>query len=984
MIARAAEVSVLIALIAGNGTTVLAADPQVRFESQVLPLFQAKCLPCHSAKTRQGGLSLETRDEVLRGGKTGAAAVPGKPSDSILLSVVISGKMPMGGARLSEPEIDLLRSWIESGALKDGETVSAKLVSEREVFAILGGKCLVCHGRRVQKAGLDLRSRESLLKGGKSGPAITPGDPEKSLLVQRIASQQMPPPALQEQFSVRGLMQDELEKVKAWIARGAPPEGSEQGLQTSGGPGVSEKDRQHWAFRPPVRPAVPAVQAQQARNPVDTFLLAKLAEKSLSYSEPADRATLLRRATLDMTGLPPTAAELEAFLADRSPDAYGKVVDRLLASPRYGERWARFWLDAAGYADSEGAVSADNIRHFAWRYRDYVIRSLNADKPYDVFLTEQIAGDELFDYKAQKELTADQIEKLVATGFLRMGPDSTYSTEQNFIPERFDTIAGEIEILGTSVMGLTIGCARCHDHKYDPIPQRDYYRLSAVLQTAYDPFDWMSPSQECVGVGAKCDDANTRFLPLQSAKEQQEVEESNRPVKKRIEELEAKLDTEAAPFREKLRAEKLEKLPAAVRQDLLNALSTPAGNRTAAQVYLVEKVEPSLKAAYREVADRFREFDKTLEKLQPQIRAERAKLKPTPRIRALFDMGGQPTPNRVLLRGDPANPGALVEPGGPSILSASVPAFRVEKPDFKSETSGRRLALARWLTHPNHPLTSRVIVNRIWQHHFGTGLVASSANFGKTGTPPTHPELLDWLATELVRSGWKLKAIHRLILTSDAYMQTSHVEANRRAADPDNRLLSRFPLRRMDADMVYDSVLRVAERLDETMYGPPAEIAVKEDGEVVGVAGKHGYRRAIYLEQRRSRPVTMLETFDAPLLSPNCIRRGQSVVSLQALQLLNSAFVRESASYLAGRVIDAAGDDPKKQAERAYLAILSRRPSEEESAEAVRILLDMRASWRQQLQKEKPAEPVEAKAQWKAAGSLCHTLINSAEFSYVD
>jgi mono/diheme cytochrome c family protein len=962
-----------------------AAGSSERFESHVLPLFKTKCLPCHGASVRQGGLSLETRDDVLRGGKTGAAAVPGKPANSLLLSLVISGKMPMGGARLSEAEIETLRRWIEAGAMKEGETEPAKLVSEREIFAsILGAKCFVCHGRRTQKGGLDLRTRESLLKGGKSGPAIVPGKPDESLIVKRIASQEMPPPKLQEQFSVRGFTQDELDKLKTWIAAGAPA-GNEKPIpaRLEADPLVRDKDRQHWAFRPPVRPAVPAVRSSgSVRNPIDAFLLAKLEGKGMTFSGPADPLVLMRRAYIDLIGMPPAPEEIEAYLADRSPRAYEKLVDKLLESPRYGERWARYWLDAAGYADSEGAVSNDTVRPYAWRYRDYVIRALNSDKPYNQFLTEQIAGDELFDYKNVKEFTPEQREKLAATGFLRMGPDSTYSTEQNFLADRYDTIAGEIEILGTSVMGLTIGCARCHDHKYDPIPQRDYYRLSAVLQSAYDPYDWRSPTIECVGVGAKCGDEDVRDLPARSPEEERETEAHNAPIRKRLEELEKALAAKAAPYREKLRAEKLEKLPADVRQDLQKALDITSDRRTAVQKYLVQKFEGTTEIDEKEIAARFEDYKKDSQELHKEIGAQKAKLQPSPKIRALFDMGGEPTPNRILLRGDVNNPGPLVEPGPPSVLSASLTPYQVVKPAYQSGTSGRRLALARWLTQPNHPLTARVMVNRIWQHHFGTGLVASPANYGKMGLAPTHPELLDWLATEFVSRGWSIKAMQRLIMTSNAYRQSSRVDSG--AADPENKFLSRFPMRRMDADALYDSVLKIAGRLDETPFGAPVEISLKPEGEVVPKASKTGYRRGIYLQQRRSRPVTMLETFDAPLLNPNCIRRSQSTVSLQALQLMNSDLLRESARYMAGRIIDAAGEDPAKQVQRLYLAALSRRPSAQEAAELQNSLERMREAWQRQLETDAPAEPVAPKARWLALASLCHTVLNSAEFLYVD
>ena len=771
-----------------------------------------------------------------------------------MMSLVMTGKMPKGGKALSADETATLRRWIEAGALKQGEQVVTRLVSEREVLApVLGAKCFVCHGRREQRAGLDLRTRASMLKGGQSGPAIVPGKPEESLLVKRIAAQQMPPPSLQEQYCVRTVDSGELEKLKQWIAQGAHPD-HERPLEVDprADQMVGAAARQFWSFRPVVRPEVPAMKG--GRTPIDAFLMASLAKKKLTYSAEAGRLVLMRRAYFDLTGLPPTPEEVKAYLADQRLDAYDRLLDRLLASPRYGERWARYWLDAAGYSDSEGGVSSDAPRPTAWRFRDYVIRAFNADRPYNEFLTEQLAGDEMFDYRSSKPYTPRQADLLAATGFLRLAPDSTYSTEQNFLPERFDAVAAEMEILGTAVMGLSLGCARCHDHKYDPLPQRDYYRVSAVFQSALDPYDWRIPSLDCVGVGSKCEEKNVRFLPDLDSAETKSVLAFNAPLDRQIAEIEQQVEEAAMPYREK-------------------------SGKSAAPV--------------EELTKQFEDFKKQVSDLRKGLAKIRASLKPTPGYRAMFDMGGEPTPVRILLRGDPNNPGALVAPGPPSVLSAELPPYRVEKPAHETGTSGRRLAFAKWLTSPQHPLTARVIVNRIWQQHFGTGIVKSAGNFGKMGTPPTHPELLDWLATEFVASGWSMKKLHRLIMTSAAYRQTSTVSEPALRADPSNTLLSRFPLRRLDAEAIRDSVLKAAGRLDESEFGPPAAIDVKPDGAVLPKAGKLGYRRSIYVMQRRTTPVSLLDAFDAPFMSPNCIKRGESIVSSQALQMMNGELLQE-------------------------------------------------------------------------------------------
>ena len=915
------------------------------FEGQVLPLLRARCASCHSAQARQGGLSVETRDDLLTGGRTGAAIVPGKPLDSLLLAVVMSGKMPKSGPPLGSGETAMLRRWIEAGALKQGEQVVTRFVREREVLApVLGAKCFVCHGRREQRAGLDLRTRASMLKGGKSGPAMVPGKPEESLLVKRIAAQQMPPPLLQEQYCVRTVDSGELEKLKQWIAQGARADDERAAVvDPANDPTVPALSRDFWSFRPPVRPILPAV--KKGRTAIDAFLLSALAAKKLTYSPEAAKLTLMRRLYYDLVGLPPTPEEVTAYAADLRPDGYERLVDRLLASPRHGERWARPWLDAAGYADSEGGVSSDAIRPTSWRYRDYVIRAFNADRPYNEFLTEQLAGDEMFDYRASKPYTPRQADLLAATGFLRLAPDSTYSTEQNFLPERFDAVAAEMEILGTAVMGLSLGCARCHDHKYDPLPQRDYYRVSAIFQSALDPYDWRIPTMECIGVGAKCEEKNVRFLPDLESEETKATLAANLPLERQIAAIEHDIEAAATPYRDK-------------------------------------SGKPS--ATVDELTKQFDDFKKRVSELRNPLPKLRAAIKLTPGYRALFDMGGEPTPVRVLMRGDASNPGPLVEPGPPSVLSAGLPPYRVEKPPYQTDTSGRRLAFAKWLTTPQHPLTARVIVNRIWQQHFGTGLVKSAGNFGKMGTPPTHPELLDWLATEFVQSGWSMKKLHRLIVTSAVYRQSSAIGEQALARDPANTLLSRFPLRRLDAEALRDTVLKVAGRLDETEFGPPAPIEVKPDGAVLVKAGKLGYRRSIYVLQRRSTPVSLLDAFDAPFMNPNCVKRGESIVSSQALQMMNGEQVRESARYLAGRVIDGAGPEAGPQVKRLYLATLSRPPSAAELQAATVGLKAMSDQWKAHYLAAPPSEPVAAKAAHMALATLAHTMLNSAEFLYVD
>lgn len=889
--------------------------------SSASKVLKTSCLPCHGASAKAGGLSLESQEDIMRGGKSGAAIVPGRPVDSLLLTMVASGKMPMGGKKLSEADQITLRTWIE-------QETSKPPIEERDVQAVVSAKCWVCHGRTEKKAGLDLRSRESILRGGKSGPAIAVGDPGASLLVKRIAAQQMPPPALQEQFSVRGLTDSELDILKRWIAAGAPAN-TEVAIEVNpqNDPAVPAKDRNFWAFQKPVRPEVPALK-NPPRNSIDAFLLEALEKRGAAFAPEAPANVLLRRAYFDLTGLPPTPEDIARFEQDSSADRFEKLISRLLESPAYGERWARHWMDAVGYSDSEGGNGADQLRRTSWRYRDYLIRAFNANTPYDQFLTEQLAGDELYDYRSVSDLTPRQIDLLAATGFWRMGPDGTNSTEQNFIPERMDVIAGQLEILGSSVMGLSVGCARCHDHKYDPIPTRDYYRMVAVLTPAFDPYHWLPGGFPCIGVGAKCDENSSRVIIAKATPEFREISARNTAIDARLKEFQKALADMARPYRD----------------------------RYFAQHKLKDAAYFVLEAAYPE-------FKTEKAGLDAQIRKERAQRKEPPLIRALFDMGPEPPPTRILFRGDVSSPGPLVGPGVLSAVTAEIADYKVEP---VAHSSGRRLGLAKWLTQPGHPLTARVMVNRIWQHHFGTGLVNTPGNFGKMGSPPGNQKLLDWLATEFVRSGWDIKAMHRLIMASTAYRQ--------RTGGPSG------DVRRIDAESIRDAILKISGRLDSKQFGPAAEIQVTADGEVISKSR----RRSIYLTQRRTQPVSMLEAFDQPFMNPNCVERGHSVVSSQALHLLNGEFGKENSRYMAGRIIDAVGTDETAQVERAYLLAYARKASATEVKDTLAAMASLRQGWKKQLQADEPAEPIESRASWSALATVCHTLMNSAEFLYLD
>jgi hypothetical protein len=851
--------------------------------------------------------------------------VPGKPEESLLYQKVHDGTMPPGKKdRLTGAEVDVICRWIAAGAPgEEVRTAGTPVVTQHDILPILLRRCTVCHGRQVQEGGLDLRTRSSMLRGGKSGPAIIPGRPAESLLIKRVRAGQMPPLQRIIEVSIKPIESAETALLARWIELGAPEVSAEPDVATTTpDPLVSDRDRDFWAFRPPRVAAVPTVRdSGRVRNPIDAFLLQQLEQKGLSLSPEADRAALLRRVCLDLTGLPPEPGEVRAFLADRDPLAYEKVVDQLLASPRYGERWGRHWLDLAGYADSEGKREQDLPRPSAYRYRDYVIRAFNADKPYDRFLLEQIAGDELADYEHVPEITPELYDNLVATGFLRLAPDPTWFNLTDFVPDRLEVIADEIDVLGSAVLGLTLKCARCHSHKFDPIPQRDYYRLVDVFKGAFDEHDWMKSNwHPGLSKGRRTD----RELPYVTTAERRRWAGHNAALQEQIDALRAALP------------KKSEKGPRA---------------------------------------------DKQAEETARRIKALEARRLPEPTVRALWDRG-QPSPTYVYRRGDYLSPGHLVGPGVPSVLTDGRTPFTVKPPWPGAAKTGRRLAFARWLTRPDHPLTARVMVNRLWRNHFGAGLVKTLDNFGRAGARPTHPELLDWLAREFVRRGRSIKAMHRLMVTSATYRQASAVTPALEKLDPDNALYSRMPLQRLSADQFYDTMLLVAGRLDQTRYGPPDSVEVRADGMVRPVGGARGWRRSVYVQQQRKAVVTHLENFDFPQMNPNCVQRRDSTVATQALHLMNDGMVHQLADHFARRVEREAGNDPSRQVESVYLIALGRPPGADEKETSLATLARLAGSWGRHLTGAGKPDAVEARH--RALATYCHAILNSAEFLYVD
>jgi len=788
---------------------------------------------------------------------------------------------------------------------------------EKDVLPLLESKCGKCHTGAEAQAGLDIRTRASLLKGGKSGPSFLSGEPEQSQLIFRIRSGQMPPggPKLEPA---------EYEVLRRWIEAGAPAAHPDAVPSATH---ISENDRKHWAFQPPRRPAIPPVRAHdRVVNPIDSFVLAALEKKRLAMNPEAPRAQLLRRLAFDLTGLPPSPEILERFLQDRRPDAYERVVDELLASPRYGERWARQWLDIAGYADSEGVLDADVIRPNAWRYRDYVVRSFNNDKPYDQFVREQIAGDELSEYWKHDGLPRDVVDKLEATGFLRTAVDAT---RDDFLPKDFAeyqwrTLFDTEQILASSFMGLTMQCARCHDHKYEPITQRDYYGLQAVLASAIRPTGQVLPTYKRIVVDA-------------TKAEQDKAAENNKP---------------------------LEAVAKALR-DLQNARRAQFRGRHPKRD---KATEDELKAEFPEYAERAAATTKELEEVN-------GKLIHLPTIRMLNDIDSAPPPTYVLRRGDPLSPGEPVEPAIPQVLTLAPKPFVLPAVEKDAKSTGRRRAFADWLTQTDHPLTARVIVNRIWAGHFGNGIVASLDNFGKSGTAPSHPELLDWLATEFVKEGWSLKKLHKTIVMSAAYRQSAASRADGLAADAENKLLWRMTPRRLEAESVRDAILTAAGRLDTKMFGEPVRTVTKPSGEVVPEKElEEPGRRTIYQLVRRSSPQSLLNAFDAPVMEINCARRVSTTSATQALALMNGEFVSTQAEHFAKRLLKQPGEDTQRIRE-AFRIAFSRDPSPVESDRLLTFVRKQESFYR---------DLSDEARRLRIYSDLCQALLGANEFIYLD
>ena len=846
---------------------------------------------------------------------------------------------------------------------------------EENILPILKTHCHRCHSGNRPKGRLLLTSRAQLIKGGRSGPSIRLGAAESSLLWEKIAADRMPPDGPRLNADQKGM-------IRSWINEGGL--GADPSLPDNSSyrdPETTREQQLFWAFNPPIRPAPPEVKKTQlVRNSIDHFILSKLEQQKLTFSPEADPLTLLRRAHFDLTGLPPSPEVIAAFLSQPFEQSYPRLIDRLLASPHYGERWGRHWLDVAGYADSAGVLSEDRPLPLAWKYRDYVIRSFNEDKPYDQFLQEQIAGDELTDYwdafENKKQLPTTVVDGVIATGFLRCAADSSrpdFSTIKNasslyFYPTLNDTF----HIVSSSVMGLTIQCARCHDHKFDPISQKDYYRIQAVFMGAYRPTDWI-PQMERRIVTA------TQF-------QQKQAEQHNKPLQEQLKVLQKESEELTEKFQTTFFDDEIGKLPSPIRKDVRDALLKNKEKRSAIDAYLVSKfqsrIQPEKAQLHKSLIERYPDYRDVYRDNEKQLQNLRTRLIHFEEIRALYDLPGSvPTP--FLMRGDPLTPAEPVSPGVVSILERVVP-FYWNPPANNSRTSGRRLAFAQWLTHPKHPLTARVLVNRVWMHHFGVGLVATTENFGQMGSRPSHEKLLDWLACEFVSNGWSIKHLHKLIMMSHSYRQQSDISATllqtAQPIDPDNRLLWRQRMRRLEAEPFRDSLLHVTGQLDSHLFGPPIRVQRLRDGEVTLLDGK-SHRRSIYLQVLRSNPHTLLQVFDQPVMEVNCLQRRTSTVATQALTLLNSPSLIHLSNQFADRLLL---NDSTNLVRRAILIAFSREPTKEEERYMSDFLNSQTRQYQQESDSDSTASDNSEKAEHRAVSDLCQMLLCSNEFIFID
>jgi hypothetical protein len=782
----------------------------------------------------------------------------------------------------------------------------SKVSFVQQVKPLLARRCFACHGPTASEGGLRLDNPDGALAELDSGlHAIVPGKVDESELAARISetdeSLRMPPEG-------KPLSPDEIALLKRWISEGA-------------------EYRKHWAFVPPVEQSPPETKNKTwIANPIDAFILARLEKSGLSPAPPADKRTLARRASFDLTGLPPTLEQLDEFLNDEDPDAWERLVDKLLASPHYGERWARHWLDLVRFAETN-SFERDGPKPNAWKYRDYVIRSLNDDKPYDQFVREQLAGDEL-----------DQVtvESMTATGYYRLGLWDDEPADP--LQARYDDWDDIVSTTSQAFLGLTVGCARCHDHKIDPIPQKDYYGLLAFFSDV------------------------TPFADIYERDYARYSQWDTSPPDQR--ERRTSLREKQDAIREELKA--IEEVGIARMTSADQEVS-----RTPDRAHLLEdKLQQYLNISEWEL------YQATKKRFD-QARDEFNNLPKPDSVLALGKCEPHPEPMHVMQRGNPHVPGDVVAPHFPEIFGQPAPTIPEAPKDARS--AGRRRVLAEWIASPRNMLTARIMVNRVWQHHFGRGIVRSANNFGELGDPPTHPELLDWLALWFIEHDWRLKPLHRLIMTCNAYRLSSAANERALAMDPANDLLWRFDMRRLSAEEIRDATLATSGQLNLELYGP--SIYPKMSAEVLATQSRPGdgwgessrsqrNRRSLYIYVKRSLLNPLLTAFDFPDVDAACEARFVTTQPAQALSMMNSEFVNDQAEYFAERVIADVGARPREQLARSIQLALGRAADDDEIAEGVSLM--------KKLVEEHGQSPRDALKYW------CLTVLNLNEFAYLD
>jgi len=795
---------------------------------------------------------------------------------------------------------------------------------ETRIRPLLANRCFKCHSAKKQKGGLRLDTRAFLLRGGENGPAVKPGDPENSLLFRAVNYRQLEMPP-DEKLNKADTM-----ALRRWIAAGALWPNSAKNSHTvrKADQEISPADLDFWSLRPVTAPAPPQHTLNPwCGNPIDGLILQKLQQHQLSPSREASPRELIRRLYFDLTGLPPNPQQVHAFLRDERPDAWRRLVDQLLGSPHYGERWGRHWLDVVRFAQTDG-YERDNEKPESWRYRDYVIRAFNADKAYNRFIVEQLAGD---------ELTDPTFDAIIATGFYRLGVwDDEPDDKQAAIFEEMDDV---LRTLGETFLGSTIGCARCHDHKFDPIPQEDYYRMLAFVRNVLPVGKDKSATHWEVNHDAV-------FTPLMTGGQFRDRQARQANIDLRIQELQARATTATAAQKQKLETE-------------------------------IAKLKSERGAA-------------------PPVRAL-----------SVRESGPEAPETHLLIRGNHLTPGPRVAPGFLSVLGGQQPEFSPPADDshgFRKRlrtlgvqsTTGRRLALAKWIASADHPLTARVMVNRLWHYHFGTGIVSTPNDFGRAGQLPSHPELLDWLAAELIRSEWSIKHIHRLILTSRTYRQTSrhglpawpilNTANNVQHVDPDNRLLWRQNLRRLDAEAIRDGVLSVSGSLNLQMYGrgafPELQSGVLATQSLPGNGwdkqpATQRWRRSVYVFVKRTLGVPFLETLDMPTPDTSAPTRTTTTIAPQALILLNSQFINSQSAIFADRIRRESGTIPRAQIQRAFQLALGRDPDDQDVNWSLEFLAGRRSPLGKTHKQNEVTDP-------QRLTQFCRMLLNLNEFLYVD